>query len=86
MAEAIAQVIRATLAKGEKITLVGFGVFEVQHRAARTGRHPQRAEEEISIPAKDVPVFRAGKLLKEAVNPPKPKAKGKPGPKAEKKK
>jgi hypothetical protein len=41
---------------------------------------------EIDIPEKNVPVFRAGKSLKEAVNPPKPKAKAKPGPKAKAKK
>lgn len=86
VAEAIAQVIQATLAKGEKVTLVGFGVFEVRHRAARKGRNPQKPTMEIDIPEKNVPVFRAGKSLKEAVNPPKPKAKGKPGPKAKNKK
>ena len=77
VAEAIAQVIRAALAKGEKISLVGFGAFEVQHRAARKGRNPQKPTMEIEIPEKNVPRFRAGKSLKEAVTPPKPKAKKK---------
>jgi DNA-binding protein HU-beta len=77
VAEAISQVIRATLAKGEKITLVGFGAFEVQHRAARKGRNPQKPTVEIDIPEKNVPRFRAGKNLKEAVNPPKPKPRAK---------
>ena len=60
--------IQASLAKGEKIQAVGFGTFEVQHRSARKGRNPQNPKEEIDIPAKKVPVFRAGKQLKDAVN------------------
>jgi DNA-binding protein HU-beta len=62
--------VKAALAKGEKIQAVGFGTFETQHRAARKGRNPQKPTEVIDIPAKAVPVFRAGKTLKEAVNPP----------------
>ncbi|MDR0615452.1 MAG: HU family DNA-binding protein [Synergistaceae bacterium] len=60
--------IQAALAKGEKIQAVGFGTFEVQHRSARKGRNPQDPTKEIDIPAKKVPVFRAGKALKDAVN------------------
>ena len=56
------------LKKGEKVQLVGFGTFDVQKRAARKGRNPQKPSEVIDIPAKKVPVFRAGKHLKEAVN------------------
>ncbi|MDO4219000.1 MAG: HU family DNA-binding protein [Synergistaceae bacterium] len=56
------------LQKGEKVQLVGFGTFDVQSRAARKGRNPQRPNEVINIPAKKVPVFRAGKHLKDAVN------------------
>ena len=56
------------LQRGEKVQLVGFGTFDVQHRAARKGRNPQRPEEVIDIPAKKAPVFRAGKHLKDAVN------------------
>jgi DNA-binding protein HU-beta len=66
--DAVLHVIQASLTKGEKIQAVGFGTFEVQHRSARKGRNPQNPTEEISIPAKKVPVFRAGKALKEAVN------------------
>ena len=44
------------------------GTFEVQKRAARQGRNPQDPKKVIEIPAKNVPVFRAGKALKEAVN------------------
>jgi DNA-binding protein HU-beta len=67
--------IQKILSKGDKVQAVGFGTFEVQHRAARKGRNPQKPTEVIDIPAKTVPVFRAGKALKEAVNPPKGKKK-----------
>ena len=65
--DAFVSVIKETLAKGEKIQLVGFGSFEVRKRAARKGRNPQ-TKEEIKIPASKAPVFRAGKQLKELVN------------------
>jgi DNA-binding protein HU-beta len=58
--------ITAALANGEKVQLVGFGTFEVRQRAARKGRNPQ-TKAEIEIPAARVPVFKAGKLLKDAV-------------------
>ena len=66
--DAVFGAIQGSLAKGEKIQAVGFGTFEVQHRSARKGRNPQNPKEEIDIPAKKVPVFRAGKALKDAVN------------------
>ena len=59
--------IEGALAKGEKCTFVGFGVFEVKDRAAREGRNPQDPAKVVKIPAKKVPVFRAGKDLKEKV-------------------
>ncbi len=52
--------------KNEKISLVGFGSFEVKERAARNAINPQ-TKESISIPAKKVPAFKAGKALKDAV-------------------
>ena len=55
------------LAKGESVTLVGFGTFTVSSRAARQGRNPQTGSP-ISIPASKVPRFKAGKGLKDAVN------------------
>ncbi|MEF2094418.1 HU family DNA-binding protein [Bacillus sp. CFBP9009] len=64
--DALFETITATLAKEEKIQLVGFGTFEVRDRAARTGRNPQTGEE-IQIAASKVPAFKAGKELKEAV-------------------
>ena len=59
--------IEGALAKGEKCTFVGFGVFEVKDRAAREGRNPQDPTQVVKIPAKKVPVFRPGKDLKEKV-------------------
>ncbi|MCK8824978.1 HU family DNA-binding protein [Fuchsiella alkaliacetigena] len=50
-----------------KVQLIGFGSFEVRDRSARTGRNPQTGEE-IEIPARTVPAFKAGKSLKEQVN------------------
>ncbi len=55
------------LKEGEKVQLVGFGSFEVKKRAARTGRNP-KTKEPIDIPASTVPVFKAGKVLKEVVS------------------
>ena len=64
---AFVNVVSETLAKGDKVQLVGFGSFEVRKRAARKGRNPQ-TKEEIKIPASKAPVFKAGKALKEKVN------------------
>lgn len=64
---ALLETITEQLAKGEKISLVGFGTFEVRHRAERMGRNPKTMEE-IVIPASKAPSFKAGKALKEAVN------------------
>lgn len=63
---AVIDVITAALKKGDKVQLVGFGSFEVKSRAARTGRNP-KTKEPIKIPASKVPVFKAGKALKDAV-------------------
>ena len=67
-------VVEETLKKKDKITLVGFGSFEVRNRKARKGMNPQ-TKEEIKIPAKKVPVFKPGKILKEIVDSPKKKKK-----------
>ena len=64
---AFVNVVSETLAKGDKVQLVGFGSFEVRKRAARKGRNPQ-TKEEIKIPASKAPVFKAGKALKDVVN------------------
>ena len=65
--EAFVSTITASLKKGEKVQLVGFGSFEVRKRAARKGRNPQTGEE-MKIAASKAPVFKAGKALKDAVN------------------
>ncbi len=59
--------VKSALKKGDSVTLVGFGTFSVSHRNARTGRNPQTGAT-IQISARKVPVFKAGKGLKETVN------------------
>ena len=59
--------IKASLKKGQSVTLVGFGTFVVGKRAARTGRNP-RTGATIKIKSAKVPKFRPGKALKDAVN------------------
>ncbi len=60
------EAIQDAIAKGEKVTLVGFGTFEVRDRQAREGRNPSTGKP-IKIPATKVPAFSAGKLFKEKV-------------------
>lgn len=60
------EAITAALVGGDKVQLVGFGAFEVKERSARVGRNP-KTKEEIQIPASRVPVFKAGKALKDVV-------------------
>ncbi|ACA58643.1 HU family DNA-binding protein [Candidatus Desulforudis audaxviator] len=63
---AMLESIREALSAGDKVQLVGFGTFETRERAARKGRNPQTGEE-IDIAATKVPVFKAGKELRESV-------------------
>ncbi len=63
---ALIEIIEKNVAKGKKVTLVGFGTFESRKRAARTGRNPQTGAT-LKIPAKSVPAFTAGKKFKELV-------------------
>lgn len=65
--KAFMESVQDSLGKGEKVQLVGFGTYEVKARAARVGRNP-KTREEIQIPASKVPVFKAGKDLKDLVN------------------
>jgi DNA-binding protein HU-beta len=58
--------VKGALKKKEKVTLVGFGTFEVSRRAARKGRNPQTGKE-IQIKAANVPKFRAGAALKATI-------------------
>lgn len=64
--EATLDTIADTLSRGEKVSLVGFGTFEVRDRAARSGVNPA-TKEPIEIPASKSPAFKAGKQLKDAV-------------------
>jgi DNA-binding protein HU-beta len=59
-------VINESLAKGEKVQLIGFGTFEVKNRPARTARNP-RTGAEIKIAASKAPAFKPGKEMKAAV-------------------
>lgn len=65
--DAMIEVVKKALKKGDTVTLVGFGTFQVRKRAARTGRNP-RTGENIKIKASKIPGFKAGKALKDAVN------------------
>lgn len=65
--DAVFDSISDALQKGDKVSLVGFGVFSVRERAARTGRNPKTGEE-LKIAAGKTPAFKAGKALKDAVN------------------
>ena len=64
---AMLDTITEALKPGDKVQLMGFGSFEVKKRAARIGRNP-RTKEEIEIPATVLPVFKAGKLLKDTIS------------------
>ena len=64
---AVLDTIAGALAEGEKVQLVGFGSFESKKRAERIGRNP-KTKESIKIPASTVPIFKAGKALKDAVS------------------
>ncbi|MGE5557321.1 MAG: HU family DNA-binding protein [Bacillota bacterium] len=64
--DATVAAISGALSKGSKVQLVGFGSFEVKRREARKGRNPQTGAE-IKIAARNVPVFKAGKALKDVV-------------------
>ena len=63
---ALVETIVKTVAKGKKVTLIGFGTFEPRKRAARVGRNPQTGKE-LKIAAKTVPAFSAGKKFKDLV-------------------
>ena len=65
--DAVLDSVTSTLRDGGGVSLVGFGTFSVKARAARMGRNP-RTGEPIQIKASNVPGFKAGKALKEAVN------------------
>lgn len=63
---AFVDAIEGALVRGEKVTVTGFGTFEVRDRAARMGRNPQTGAP-LHIPATKSPAFKAGKGLKDTV-------------------
>lgn len=65
--DAYVDVVKSNVAEGNKVQLVGFGAFELRHRAARKGRNPQTGKE-IEIAASNVPAFKPGKSFKDEVN------------------
>lgn len=65
--DAVLDGVVETVAKGESVTLIGFGTFESRKRAARAGINP-KTKETIKIAAATVPAFKAGKAFKEKVN------------------
>ena len=65
--DAFTDAIASALKKSDKVTLVGFGTFDVAKRAAREGVNPQ-TRQKIKIKASKAPRFKAGKALKDAVN------------------
>ncbi len=60
------ETVETSLVKGDKVSISGFGIFEVKARDARVGRNP-RTKETIQIPATRLPVFKASKALKETI-------------------
>jgi DNA-binding protein HU-beta len=60
------ETVTASLAKGDRVQLSGFGIFEVKERGARVGRNPH-TKETIEIPASRTPAFKASKALKDIV-------------------
>ena len=62
--DAVVSVVSKDLKEGNKVTLPGFGTFEVKKRAARTGINPA-TKEQINIPASNVPVFKFGKSFRD---------------------
>lgn len=67
MVNAILETITDEMAAGGRVQLVGFGAFETKHREPRVGRNP-KTKEAVNIPATTVPVFKAGKALKEKID------------------
>jgi DNA-binding protein HU-beta len=65
--DAVIEAITDSVQKGEKVSLTGFGTFELRERAARTGRNPQTGEE-IQVAASKSPAFKPGRAFKAAVN------------------
>lgn len=63
----VLEAIRSTLEKGRRAEIRGFGSFALNYRPPRNGRNPKSGEQ-VSVPAKYVPHFKPGKVLKDRVN------------------
>ena len=70
--DALIEAVTDTVAKGQKVQLIGFGTFERRQRTARAGKNP-RTGEAIKIPASYAPAFKAGKAFKDKANKTKAK-------------
>ncbi len=64
---AVIEAITKELKRGKSVTITGFGTFRISKRAARMGVNPRNPSEKIKIPAMNIPAFKAGKTLKDAV-------------------
>lgn len=69
--DALVEIVTDALAKGDEVRVTGFGSFDITNTKAREARNP-RTGEKVMVPAKRRPVFKAGKQLKDAVQPPAP--------------
>ncbi len=65
--DAILSTVTDELKKGKNVTITGFGTFRISKRASRTGVNPRNPSQKITIPAMNIPAFKAGKSLKDAV-------------------
>ncbi len=65
--QAVLDEIQSALARGDDVAFAGFGKFSVSHRAARTGVNPQDPTKKVQIPARRVPRFTPGAVLKQTV-------------------
>lgn len=70
--EAVLDTVRNTVARGQRVSLAGFGTFERRRRNPRTGRNPH-TREAVAIPARNVPAFRPGSAFRTAVAAPQRK-------------
>lgn len=67
MIDSSMDVIRETVARGDRVSLVGFGTFERKRRNKRVARNPRKPQTPIVVPARDLPWFTAGKEFKEMI-------------------
>lgn len=65
--EASMETIRTTVAKGDRVSLSGFGTFERKHRNQRIARNPRKPDVPIVVAARDIPSFAAGKEFRDAI-------------------